>query len=101
MPFTATSPFSIVDGTNCLKLVVIGEPEVGKSCLTFQLINYQFLAKYDRTIEDAYMKEGFHVDGEAYTVEIMDTAGAVSYLYFLSASRTLQSIDKEFKTRCN
>ena len=83
------------------KICVLGGAEVGKSCLTFQLLFYQFLARYSPTIKDAYMKEDFHVDGEAYTVEIMDTAGAVSYLYFLSASRTLQSIDKEFNTRCN
>ena len=83
------------------KICVLGGGGVGKSCLTFRLINDQFLSKYDPTIEDSYMKEGFNVDGEAYTVEIMDTAGAVSYLHFLSASRTLQSIDKEFNTRCN
>ena len=86
------------------KICVLGGGGVGKSCLTFRLINDQFLSKYDPTIEDSYMKEGFNVDGEAYTVEnleIIDTAGAVSYLHFLSASRTLQSIDKEFNTRCN
>ena len=83
------------------KICVLGGAEVGKSCLTFKLINDQLLARYDPTIEDNYGKEGFNVDGEAYTVEIMDTAGAVSYLHFLSASRTLQSIDKEFNTRCN
>jgi len=57
------------------KICVLGGGGVGKSCLTFRLINDQFLSKYDPTIEDSYMKEGFNVDGEAYTVEIMDTAG--------------------------
>ena len=63
------------------KICVLGGGGVGKSCLTFRLINDQFLSKYDPTIEDSYMKEGFNVDGEAYTVEIMDTAGQVSYLF--------------------
>ena len=65
------------------KICVLGGGGVGKSCLTFRLINDQFLSKYDPTIEDSYMKEGFNVDGEAYTVEIMDTAGQVSYLITL------------------
>ena len=83
------------------KIGVLGGAEVGKSCLTFRLIHGQFVSKYDPTIEDSYMKEGLNVDREAYTVEIIDTARQVSYLHFLSASRTLQSIDKEFNTRCN
>merc|ERR1711971_1159619 len=57
------------------KICVLGGGGVGKSCLTFRLINDQFLSKYDPTIEDSYMKEGFNVDGEEYTVEILDTAG--------------------------
>ena len=61
------------------KICVLGGGGVGKSCLTFRFINDQFLSKYDPTIEDSYMKEGFNVDGEAYTVEILDTAGQVRY----------------------
>ena len=86
------------------KICVLGGAEVGKSFLTFRFIHDEYGGlygpKYDRTIEDRYIKD-LNVDGEAYTVEIIDTAGAVSYLHFLSASRTLQSIDKEFNTRCN
>ena len=40
------------------KICVLGGGGVGKSCLTFRLINDQFLSKYDPTIEDSYMKEG-------------------------------------------
>ena len=71
------------------KICVLGGAEVGKSCLTFKLINDQFLAKYDATIEDSYSpKEGFNVDGKAYTaVEIIDTAGDVSYLHFYVVAR--------------
>ena len=73
------------------KIGVLGGAEVGKSCLTFRFINdryNQYNKWHSPTIEDNYMKEGINVDGEAYTVKIIDTAGDVSYLHFLSASRT-------------
>ena len=66
------------------KICVLGGTGVGKSCLTFRISYNQWgPSKYEPTIEDSYLKEGFNVDGEAYTVEIMDTAGQVSYLITL------------------
>ena len=59
------------------KLVVLGGGGVGKSCLTFRLVNNTFLDKYDPTIEDSYRKNNFDVDGELVDLEVLDTAGQV------------------------
>ena len=60
------------------KVVVMGGGGVGKSCLTFQLVHGKFLEKYDPTLEDAYRKDNFVVDGEPINMEILDTAGQVT-----------------------
>ena len=70
---------------NFYKLIVLGGGGVGKSCLTFQLVWNKFLEKYDPTIEDAYRKEGFNVDNETYTLEIMDTAGQVRFFCYFDS----------------
>ena len=57
------------------KIVVLGDGGVGKSCLTWRFIHDQFLEKYDPTIDDAYRKPNFQVDGELCPLEICDTAG--------------------------
>ena len=61
------------------KIVVMGGGGVGKSCLTFQLVWGKFIDTYDPTIEDSYRKEGFNVDGDVVTIEILDTAGQVYF----------------------
>lgn len=58
-------------------VVVMGGGGVGKSCLTIRLVRDQFVERYDPTIEDAYRKDNFKVDGELCPIEILDTAGQV------------------------
>ncbi|MCR9066795.1 MAG: hypothetical protein NXI00_22685 [Cytophagales bacterium] len=56
---------------------------VGKSALTVRFIQGNFVEKYDPTIEDSYRKLT-EVDGTAYMLDIMDTAGQVgSFLSFV------------------
>lgn len=56
------------------KLVVVGEPTVGKSTLTIQLIQHVFIEDYDPTIEDSYHVK-FEIDGTVCELDILDTAG--------------------------
>ncbi len=66
------------EGKKVYKVVIMGGGGVGKSCLTFQLVHGKFLVKYDPTLEDCYRKDNFEVDGEAISMEILDTAGQVT-----------------------
>uniref|UniRef100_A0A1I7RU31 small monomeric GTPase n=2 Tax=Bursaphelenchus xylophilus TaxID=6326 RepID=A0A1I7RU31_BURXY len=60
------------------KLVVVGDGGVGKSALTIQLIQNQFVVEYDPTIEDSYRKQVL-IDGETCLLDILDTAGQEEY----------------------
>lgn len=52
----------------------MGSGGVGKSALTIQFIQGNFVEKYDPTIEDSYRKQ-IEVDGKACMLDILDTAG--------------------------
>lgn len=60
------------------KIVVLGSGGVGKSALTIQFIQGNFVEKYDPTIEDSYRKQ-VEVDGKACMLDILDTAGQEEY----------------------
>ena len=60
------------------QLVVMGSGGVGKSTLSVQFIQGQFVDEYDPTIEDSYRKE-LVVDGETVSLDILDTAGQEEY----------------------
>jgi len=59
-------------------VVVLGSGGVGKSALTIQFIQGNFVEKYDPTIEDSYRKQ-VEVDGQLCTLDILDTAGQEEY----------------------
>ncbi|KAK5584340.1 hypothetical protein RB653_005949 [Dictyostelium firmibasis] len=61
-----------------LKLVIVGDGGVGKSALTIQLTQNQFIAEYDPTIENSYRKQ-VNIDEEVYMLDILDTAGQEEY----------------------
>ncbi|KAJ3115766.1 Ras GTPase [Nowakowskiella sp. JEL0407] len=60
------------------KLVVVGGGGVGKSALTIQFIQSQFVDEYDPTIEDSYRKQ-CAVDDEVALLDVLDTAGQEEY----------------------
>ncbi|ANB13933.1 Ras family GTPase RAS1 [Sugiyamaella lignohabitans] len=60
------------------KLVVVGGGGVGKSALTIQLIQSQFVDEYDPTIEDSYRKQCL-IDDEVVILDVLDTAGQEEY----------------------
>ncbi|PRP80555.1 hypothetical protein PROFUN_11868 [Planoprotostelium fungivorum] len=61
-----------------MKLVVLGEGGVGKSALSCQFIRNHFISEYDPTIENSF-REQKTIDGQAYMLEIVDTAGQDEY----------------------
>ncbi|KAI8354124.1 ras-like protein 1 [Choanephora cucurbitarum] len=60
------------------KLVLVGGGGVGKSALTIQFIQSQFVDEYDPTIEDSYRKQSV-IDEETALLDILDTAGQEEY----------------------
>ncbi|KAI0346596.1 ras protein [Trametopsis cervina] len=61
------------------KIVVVGDGAVGKSCLTIQFIQSQFVGEYDPTIEDSYRKQVV-IDDEVALLDVLDTAGQEEYI---------------------
>jgi len=60
------------------KIVIVGGGGVGKSALTIQLIQNNFIDEYDPTIEDSYRKQ-VSIDQETCLLDILDTAGQEEY----------------------
>jgi len=60
------------------KLVVVGGGAVGKSCLTIQFIQNNFVEDWDATIEDSYQKTCV-IDDEVALLDVLDTAGQDEY----------------------
>jgi len=56
------------------KIVVMGEPAVGKSALTLRFITENFVKDYNPTIEDSYRKP-VTLDAKCDLIEVLDTAG--------------------------
>ena len=61
-----------------IKLVVLGKSLVGKSALTYRFICDKFPEEHDTTVEDQY-KTVISINGVAYELEILDTAGQDDY----------------------
>ncbi|KAF2069652.1 hypothetical protein CYY_009028 [Polysphondylium violaceum] len=62
-----------------VKIVILGAGSVGKSAITIQYVNGEFIDYYDPTIEDMYRKV-IEINNEHYMLEIMDTAGTENFL---------------------
>lgn len=60
------------------KLVVVGGGGVGKSAITIQFIQSQFVVEYDPTIEDSYRKQ-CQIENEPTILDVLDTAGQEEY----------------------
>ncbi|XP_077415840.1 GTP-binding protein Rhes [Vanacampus margaritifer] len=58
---------------NCLRIVVLGAPGVGKTNLVKRFLGEEFQETYKVTAEDFHRKL-FHVGAEAYQVDLLDAA---------------------------
>ena len=65
-------------GLRRYRVVVLGDGGVGKSALTLQYVQHNFIDYHDPTIEDAYQQRTV-IDGEPCLLDILDTAGQVEF----------------------
>ena len=71
---------NILDASNeVFHVCMLGAGAVGKSALTLQYIQGQFVPDYDPTIEDAYRKHT-QVDGNSLLLDVLDTAGQEDFI---------------------
>uniref|UniRef100_A0A0K8TS83 small monomeric GTPase n=1 Tax=Tabanus bromius TaxID=304241 RepID=A0A0K8TS83_TABBR len=61
--------------TILLKVVILGDGGVGKSCLMNRFVSNRFDENSFHTIGVEFMNRDIEVDGEKYTLQIWDTAG--------------------------
>ncbi|XP_067881139.1 GTP-binding protein Rheb-like isoform X1 [Heterodontus francisci] len=69
------------------KIAVLGYRSVGKSSLTIQFVEGQFIDCYDPTIENTFNKT-IKFDGQDFYLQLVDTAGQDEYSIF-SRSHTV------------
>lgn len=63
------------------KIAVIGYRSVGKSSLTIQFVEGQFVDSYDPTIENTFNKM-VSMNGQDFNLQLVDTAGQDEYSIF-------------------
>uniref|UniRef100_A0A8C9SM49 GTP-binding protein Rheb n=1 Tax=Scleropages formosus TaxID=113540 RepID=A0A8C9SM49_SCLFO len=63
------------------KIAVLGYRSVGKSSLTIQFVEGQFVDSYDPTIENTFNKI-VSVNGQDFNLQLVDTAGQDEYSIF-------------------
>ncbi|XP_077055270.1 ras homolog, mTORC1 binding like 1 isoform X1 [Siphateles boraxobius] len=63
------------------KIAVLGYRSVGKSSLTIQFVEGQFVDSYDPTIENTFNKM-VSVSGQDFNLQLVDTAGQDEYSIF-------------------
>ena len=59
---------------NCIRLVILGAPKAGKTCVSNWLLSRPFEDYYIPTIEN-FHKKIFKIRGEMHSLEILDTSG--------------------------
>ncbi|XP_034243915.1 GTP-binding protein Rheb homolog isoform X2 [Thrips palmi] len=63
------------------KIAILGYRSVGKSSLSIQFVEGQFVDSYDPTIENTFTKST-KVNSQEYEVKVVDTAGQDEYSIF-------------------
>ena len=75
---SASASASAAGGVHRYRIVVLGDGGVGKSALTLQYVQHNFIDYHDPTIEDAYQQRTV-IDTEPCLLDILDTAGQVEF----------------------
>ena len=61
------------------KIVILGDSNVGKTCLLQQFVNKQFSMSYKTTVGADFLSKEVTVEDESVTLQIWDTAGQERY----------------------
>ncbi|XP_062380596.1 ras-related protein Rab-33A [Sardina pilchardus] len=61
--------------TRIFKIILIGDSNVGKTCLTFRFTGGSFPDKTEATIGVDFREKAVEIDGEIIKVQVWDTAG--------------------------
>uniref|UniRef100_A0A8C2IVM7 small monomeric GTPase n=1 Tax=Cyprinus carpio TaxID=7962 RepID=A0A8C2IVM7_CYPCA len=61
--------------TRIFKIIVIGDSNVGKTCLTFRFTGGAFPCKTEATIGVDFREKAVEIEGEKIKVQVWDTAG--------------------------
>ncbi|XP_068570334.1 ras-related protein Rab-33A isoform X1 [Cebidichthys violaceus] len=70
-----TSSLELSIQTRIFKIIVIGDSNVGKTCLTFRFTGGSFPDKTEATIGVDFREKAVEIEGETIKVQVWDTAG--------------------------
>lgn len=71
----ASSSLELSIQTRIFKIIVIGDSNVGKTCLTFRFTGGNFPDKTEATIGVDFREKAVEIEGETIKVQVWDTAG--------------------------
>ncbi|XP_074531039.1 ras-related protein Rab-33A [Halichoeres trimaculatus] len=71
----STSSLELSIQTRIFKIIVIGDSNVGKTCLTFRFTGGSFPEKTEATIGVDFREKAVEIEGETIKVQVWDTAG--------------------------
>ncbi|KAI3352009.1 hypothetical protein L3Q82_020833, partial [Scortum barcoo] len=71
----STSSLELSIQTRIFKIIVIGDSNVGKTCLTFRFTGGSFPDKTEATIGVDFREKAVEIEGETIKVQVWDTAG--------------------------
>eukprot|EP00285_Hemiselmis_virescens_P007875 CAMPEP_0173391636 /NCGR_PEP_ID=MMETSP1356-20130122/18498_1 /TAXON_ID=77927 ORGANISM="Hemiselmis virescens, Strain PCC157" /NCGR_SAMPLE_ID=MMETSP1356 /ASSEMBLY_ACC=CAM_ASM_000847 /LENGTH=190 /DNA_ID=CAMNT_0014349297 /DNA_START=151 /DNA_END=719 /DNA_ORIENTATION=- len=80
------------------KVVVLGETNVGKTCMVFRFVEGKFVPHGASTIGASFMVKKLNMDGAKVTMQIWDTAGqerfrSMAPMYYRGAAAAVLVID--------
>ena len=58
-----------------MKVIVVGDGQVGKTCLITRFVKNNFLTEYKKTLGVDYLQKTMQVEGDDVTFHVWDTAG--------------------------
>ena len=81
-----------------VKLVIVGDSNVGKSCLVLQFVDHRFQNLHDPTIAVEFQQKTISMDGKLVQLQLWDTVGQENFLciarnYYREAAACVVTFD--------